>query len=210
MKQIFLRGITWNHSRAFPPLVAVAQRFEEQNRHVQIVWERRSLHEFGHAGLSRLARSFDLLVIDHPMLGDADRRSMLLDLKAMLSQTALDALKQEALGPCLDSYWFHGKLYALPIDAAAPAASLRADLLQSAGREDPHTWPELLRLTQHGCVRMPGFPADLFLNFLGLCVSYGSTVASEDQFLSRAIALRCLEDLRELASLMRETIYSMN
>ena len=31
-----MRGITWNHSRGFPPLVATAQRFEELNPDVTI------------------------------------------------------------------------------------------------------------------------------------------------------------------------------
>jgi multiple sugar transport system substrate-binding protein len=211
MKPISLRGITWNHSRAFPPLVAAAQRFEEQNENIRILWEKRSLHEFGHADLPTLARSFDLLVLDHPMLGVADRTNILLDLKPMLSRGTLDGLKQDALGPCLDSYWFHEKLYALPIDAAAPAASLRVDLLELEGMTEPDSWSGMLELARRGRVRMPGFPADLFLNFMGLCVSHGSAVAAtEDQFLDRAIALRSLEDLRELAGLMPETIYSMN
>jgi multiple sugar transport system substrate-binding protein len=74
MKQALLRGITWNHSRALPPLVATAQRFEEQHPGVRIQWEKRSLHEFGHADLATLAHTFDLLVIDHPMVGDAELR----------------------------------------------------------------------------------------------------------------------------------------
>ena len=63
MKRLVLRGITWNHSRALPPLVASAQRFEEYHPNVRIVWEKRSLHEFGHASLAELAKVFDLLEI---------------------------------------------------------------------------------------------------------------------------------------------------
>ena len=66
---ITLRGITWNHSRALPLLVAAAQRFEELHPGISIQWEKRSLHEFGHQGLAPLCRENDLLVIDHPMLG---------------------------------------------------------------------------------------------------------------------------------------------
>lgn len=211
MKPAVLHGITWNHSRAFPPLVAAAQRFEEQNPGVQISWEKRSLHEFGHAGLSVLSRSFDLLVIDHPMLGDVDRTGTLLDITSILSQDAMEKLRQQALGSCLDSYRFDNKLYALPIDAAAPAPSFRVDLLERLEVGEPHTWTEMLELARRGAVRVPGFPVDLFLNFLGLCVSHGSTVAAtHDQFLDRAIALPCLEGLRELVCLMPETIYNMN
>jgi multiple sugar transport system substrate-binding protein len=211
MKPVSLRGITWNHSRAFPPLCAAAQRFEEQNQNVQIRWEKRSRHEFGHADLTSLSRSFDLLVIDHPMLGDVDRFRSLLDLQRMLSPETLEELRRDAAGPCLDSHWFRDRLYALPIDAAAPAASCRPDIFGNAHLEEPETWADVLDLARLGYVRMPGSPVDLFLNFMGLCVSYGSSVAiARDQFLDRTIALQSLETLRELASLMPDTIYGYN
>lgn len=58
---------------------------------------------------------------------------------------------------------------------------------------------------------MPGFPADLFLNFMGICVSHGSTVAStREVLLERTIALECLDELRELAALMPAEIYAWN
>ncbi len=211
MKPVSLRGITWNHSRAFPPPVATAQRFEEQNQNVQIRWERRSLHEFGHADLSSLSQSFDLLVIDHPMLGDVEQAGNLLDLHPMLPPEALNELTKDATGPCLESYWFHDRLYALPIDAAAPAASCRPDILDAAHLKEPETWAEIIDLARLGYVQMPGFPVDLFLNFVALCLSYGSSVAADrDQLLDRSIALQCLDQLRELASLMPDTTYTYN
>ena len=211
MKPLSLRGITWNHSRAFPPLVATAQRFEEQNQNVQIRWERRSLHEFGHADLSSLSQSFDLLVIDHPMLGDVEQAGTLLDLHPMLPSDALNELTKDATGPSLASYWFHDRLYALPIDAAAPAASCRPDILNAAHLQEPETWAEVIEIARLGYVQMPGFPVDLFMNFMGLCLSYGSSVAADrDQLLDRSIALQCLDQLRELASLMPDSIYEYN
>lgn len=35
MSGLSLRGITWNYSRALPPLVAAAQRFEEQHPQIR-------------------------------------------------------------------------------------------------------------------------------------------------------------------------------
>src|ERR1039458_10470949 len=79
MRRLELKGITWNHSRAFPPLVATAQRFTEMNSDVRIHWDKRSLHEFGHSGLPGLAQQFDLIVVDHPMMGAAAVEGVLLD-----------------------------------------------------------------------------------------------------------------------------------
>jgi multiple sugar transport system substrate-binding protein len=211
MKRVVLRGITWNHSRALPPLVATAQRFEELHPGVRIQWEKRTLHEFGHADLATLARNFDLLVIDHPMAGDAESTGVLTDLLPLLSSDAIRDLETDSLGPSFASYNYHGKLYALPIDAAAPAASFRPDLLEQHGFRLPETWNDVLDLARSGQVRMPGFSADLFLNFMGLCVSRGSAVAANPEHLvDSEIGAHCIEQLSELAARMPDEIYSMN
>ena len=210
MTALNLRGITWNHSRAFPPLVAASQRYEEMHPQVRIQWEKRTLDEFGHASLADLAEVYDLLVIDHPMLGEVHRDGILLDLKPRLQPEVLSALEADALGPCLESYRYEGCLYALPIDAAAPAASYRPDLLERMGKHPPAAWDELIDLVRTGTVCMPAFPADLFLNFLGMCASRRGEFASSGQFLDRSVAALCLEELRELASHMPEAIYAMN
>ena len=211
MNMVSLRGITWNHSRALPPLVATAQRFEEQHHGVRIQWEKRSLHEFGHADIATLVRNFDLLVIDHPMMGEAEATGVLTDLLPLLSYNEIEDLKGDSLGPCFSSYMYQGRLYALPIDAAAPAASLRPDLLDHFRLKGPQNWDEMMDLARLGWVRMPGFPADLFLNFMGLCVSRGSSVAaSPENLFDHEIGARCLADICELAALMPDEIYGMN
>jgi multiple sugar transport system substrate-binding protein len=58
---------------------------------------------------------------------------------------------------------------------------------------------------------MPGFSADFFLNFLGLCVSRGSPVAeSSEELVDHEIGAQSLEQLWELAALLPEEIYGMN
>ncbi len=211
MRQVLLRGITWNHSRALPPLVATAQRFEEQHPDVRIQWKKRSLHEFGHADITTLANNFDLLVIDHPMAGDAETTGALIDLHPLLSFEEKEDFQLDSIGPSFSSYVYHDKLYALPIDTAAPAASFRPDLLNQFGLEEPKVWADVITLARLGWVRMPAFSVDLFLNFMGLCVSRGCAVASSpEQLVDHEIGAYCLEQLRELAALMPDEIYLMN
>jgi multiple sugar transport system substrate-binding protein len=211
MKQVVLRGITWNHSRALPPLVATAQRFEELHPGIRIQWEKRSLYEFGHADIVTLAQKFDLLVIDHPMAGDADATGVLTDLLPLLSSEEIKELQQDSIGPSISSYFYHDKLYALPIDAAAPAASFRPDLLNQHGLEEPTVWADVLSLARLGWVQMPGFSADIFLNFMGLCVSLGSAIACNPEHLvDHEIGANSLKHLRELTALMPDEIYRMN
>lgn len=210
MSDLCLRGITWNHSRALTPLVAASQRFEELHPEIQILWEKRTLDEFGHAGLAAMSANFDLLIVDHPMMGDVHLSGALADLRPLLSAGAHAELESDSLGPCLDSYYYEGCLYALPVDAAAPAASFRSDLFDCEGLQPPATWNQLLALARRGLARMPGFPADLFLNFIGMCLSMGSSLPCGDRLFEPQIAARCLDDLHELASFMPETIYVMN
>ena len=75
-----LRGITWNHTRGYVPLVATAQRFMELNPEVSIRWEVRSLQEFADFSVEALAARYDLLVIDHPSVGIASTSRSLLPL----------------------------------------------------------------------------------------------------------------------------------
>jgi multiple sugar transport system substrate-binding protein len=208
---ITLRGITWNHSRALPPLVAAGQRFEELHPGIAIQWEKRSLHEFGHAGLEPLCRENDLLVIDHPMLGAAIKAGLFLDLRPLLPPAWVDELRANSVGLSFPSYELDGQLLAVPIDAATPTASYRPDLLSGHGEELPRTWAELLRLAHHGQVVMPGFHADVFLNFLALAASLESAIpASPEHLVEPEFGLHAVAMMRELACLMPKAIYDWN
>ena len=52
---IRLRGIAWDHSRGFTPMVATAQRYGELHPGIQVTWEKRSLQAFADAPLAALA-----------------------------------------------------------------------------------------------------------------------------------------------------------
>jgi multiple sugar transport system substrate-binding protein len=211
VKQVNLRGVTWNHSRALPPLVAASQRFEELHPGITLHWEKRSLHEFGHQSLAPLCRENDLLVIDHPMLGAAVAGGVFLDLRPLLPSAFVADLRSNSVGLSFASYEWDGQLLAAPIDAAAPTASYRPDLLGKLGVEAPKTWPEVSDLARWGQVIMPGFPADVFLNFLGLCASLGSKLpASSEHLVESDIGLVALERMRELACMMPADIYRWN
>jgi multiple sugar transport system substrate-binding protein len=208
---VVLRGITWDHSRALPPLVATAQRFEELHPGVTITWAKRGLHDFGHAGLEPLAAQYDLLVIDHPMVGEAWRSRVLVDLKTSLPQHFLARLAAESIGQSYESYLFEGRLFALPIDVAAPTASYRPDLLSQLGLSVPQTWEDVLDLARQGRVVMPSFHADLFLNFLGLCFSCGSPVPRDaEQLVEPEIGAHGLAALHELAVNMLPEAFGWN
>ena len=75
---------------------------------------------------------------------------MLTDLFPRLSSEEIKDLQEDSIGPSYSSYVYHDKLYALPIDAAAPAASLRLDLLNQYGLEEPEVWADVISLARLG------------------------------------------------------------
>src|ERR1700686_3400778 len=206
-----LTGIAWNHSRAFPPLVAAAQRFEETHPGIQIRWSKRSLHEFGHADLPTLAHEFDMVVMDHPWVGSVFVSGVMLALDERLSQDVQSEWARNSVGRSFESYVWEGHLFAVPIDAAAPVAGYRPDLLAAAGFEVPMTWQDVLTLAKRKLAVMPGHPVDVFMNFLGLCNSRGGDLFQEDgKLVDRETGQACLDQMRELVAYMPAAIFDWN
>jgi len=206
-----LTGIAWDHSRAFPPLVATAQRYEEMHPGVRVRWEKRTLDEFGHKPIDQLAHQFDLIVIDHPWAGFAFEKKLVRDLKPLLPTRALDAYAQNSIGATFDSYGYAGGLLALPIDVAAPAPSWRPDLLERVGTSVPTTWTEAVALARRKLAVIPAFNADLFLHFLMLLKALGSNPCADAERIAPREATRtALNLLRELTEPMPRAIFDWN
>src|SRR5579862_2039774 len=163
---IALRGITWNHTRGYLPMVATAQRFSEVNPEIGITWEKRSLQQFADSRIEQLAERFDLLVIDHPFAGTAAASGCLVPFDDPLTEAS-------SVGRSYESYSFAGRQWALAIDAAAPVSGWRPDLFSAAGAQVPKTWPELLEIARRGLVIIPGAPIDSLMNFYMVCVAIG-------------------------------------
>jgi multiple sugar transport system substrate-binding protein len=170
---IRLRGITWNHSRGFLPMVATAQRFSEVHPEIEIVWAKRSLQEFADYPVDRLAEEFDLLVIDHPFVGCAAAHGTLLPLDEHLPPSFLADQAKHTVGKSHESYYYEGHQWALAIDAATPVSSWRQDLLERDGIALPQTWEDLITLAATGVVALPAMPIDSLMNFYMLCLALG-------------------------------------
>lgn len=208
---IELNGITWDHSRALPPLVAASQRFGELRPDVRIRWEKRSLHEFGHMPIDRLADRFDLIVIDHPWAAFCFARGLVHDLKPLLPEGGYADLEANCVGPSLASYLYGDNLLALPIDAATPVPSWRPDLLERHGRSVPATFGEAVALADAGLAVMPGFAPDLFLNFVMLLEALGAKpFAGPDKIAEHDPAMEAMDLLKRLGENMPEAIFDWN
>lgn len=210
-KPVELSGITWNHSRALPPLVATAQRYEELHPGVRIRWEKRSLHEFGHMPIDVLAEQFDLIVIDHPWAGFCFARDLVHDLKPLLDAEQWKDLETNSVGRSFQSYHYEGKLLAIPVDAATPAPSFRPDLFRKHDIAFPATWNDLVALADAGHCVMPGFPADLFLNWWMLVDALHRKSQTDPEMICDPEAGKNAMDLlRRLAEKMPPEIFGWN
>ena len=197
-----LTGITWNHTRGYLPMVATAQRFSERYPDIVINWQKRSLQAFADAPLVELASRFDLLVIDHPSIGEAAHLDLLLRLDEHLPPGFLADQAQNSVGQSNISYAVHGHHYALAIDAAAPISGYRADLLTLAGAEPPRTWSELLALAHRGLVTVPAIPIDSLMNLFMLADALGDEPFAVPGIIFKPeTSKEALQMLRELVNL---------
>lgn len=202
-----LKGITWGHSRGYTPLVALAQRFSELNPGVEIEWHKRSLQAFADQPLDALCQHYDLLVIDHPWVGTASRFGYTLPLEQHLSFDILRDQMDHSVGGSHESYQYGKYQCALAIDAAAPAASYRADLLSAP----PQTWGELIDLARKGRVAVPAIPIDLLMTFYSFCLAHGQEpFYHHDTLVDREVGLAAIESMRELYSLVDRRMFDCN
>ena len=83
-----LAGMTWNHPRGYDPMVACSALWREKTG-VEVAWDKRSLQDFELFPVEELARRYDLIVIDHPHVGQVTAERCL---------TPLDVAGREASG----------------------------------------------------------------------------------------------------------------
>src|SRR5690242_6722717 len=173
MANVILNGITWGHSRGLTPLLAMAQRYSELHPGVEIKWRKRTLQEFADFPIEKLTKDYDLLIIDHPWVGCAAATKCVLPLEEYLPKEYLEGQLANSTGESHRSYQYNNSQWALAIDAAAPAASYRADLFEKNRKTIPRTWKEVISLAKEGKVAVPAIPIDLLMNFYSFCIAHG-------------------------------------
>ncbi|MBV9082193.1 MAG: extracellular solute-binding protein [Acidobacteriaceae bacterium] len=198
-RMIELRGITWNHTRGYLPMVATAQRFSELHPNVSIHWEKRSLQQFADYPLERLVEKYDLLVIDHPFVGYAACHDVLLPLDEYLPAEFLADQARNSVGLSHESYSYAGHQWALAIDAATPICGYRPDLLEKNKLNLPRNWEELVELAARGLVVVSGIGIDSLCHFYMLCGALGYEPFSRaGTVVSEAVGVQALQLVRKL------------
>lgn len=196
-KKITLRGLTWDHPRACDGLFAETHRFNALNDDIAIEWDVHSLRGFEATPIVETADKYDLIILDHPFMGDATAGGALLNLQEHLDAVDLAALKESYIGFSFKSYEYAGGLWALPIDAASQVAVCRPDLLDEAM---PATFDEAIALGQRGGLGLSMANPHAFMNYLGIASCLGADISGTgEHLLPQDIAVQALSILRQLA-----------
>lgn len=199
-----IRGISWDHPRGFDCLAANAPAFEAENPGIEVVWERRSLKQFGEQPIDVLAEHYDLIVLDHPFVGHGSASGCLVDITPIIGKDAVDAMLADSVGKSSASYHWEGGVYGLPTDAAAQVASYRPDLLAGLGRDVPKTFAETLALARAArgagkSIVTPACPTDAMCLVLTFTANLGEPLRDEPgSFWDRQALVEAFARIEEL------------
>jgi len=205
MSGVKLRGMTWSHPRGYDPMVACSKLWKEQTG-VQIDWEKRSLQDFESFPVEELAREYDLIVIDHPHVGQITAENCLASLDVPGREAEQQALSAGSVGQSYPSYSWQGRQWAFPIDTASQVCAWRPDLLE----DSPASWDEVMGLAKAGRVLLPLRPPHSLMTFYTLSGNLGSPCATTGELISEEDGTRIFEMMREIAALIDPVCFEMD
>jgi multiple sugar transport system substrate-binding protein len=207
MSGFSLKGMTWSHPRGYDPMLACSRIWLEKTG-VEIVWDKRSLQDFESFPVEELARAYDLIVIDHPHVGQITGEKCLAPLDTPGREAELAVLSKASVGKSFPSYHWQGRQWAFPIDAATQVQAWRPDRLAA-----PLTrWSDVLDLARQGQVLLPLRAPHSLMSFFTLAGNLGHPCASEGpgDLIDVEAGCTVFELLREIAALVDPACFGMD
>ena len=210
-----LLGMTWDHPRGFNSIVAATEKFNEQSTTCRISWHKRSLKDFGDFPIEHLVEKFDLIMIDHPFVGEAQLKNLLQPIETILPADFIDEQSQANIGSTFESYSFGDSQWALPIDAATQVSAYNPKLISQSSL--PTNWDNYIELMQTASFRTkvlwPLCETDVWCSFLTIAAQLGNdqnkSVFSSDG-LNHDLAVEALALLRQLTEHVSKDCWKMN
>lgn len=152
------RGLTWNHPRGYRALVAAQPDF--------LVWDTQPLEGFESTPIEEIAATYDVVVLDHPHVGEAVQKGVLRPMEDFFGPRELDAARY--VGPSLASYAYGGEHWALPLDAATQVMALTP----AEAERTPRTWDDVVARSEEVPVALSLAGPHALLTFYSLCVAH--------------------------------------
>lgn len=186
-------GLTWDHPRGYDALAETARRVNVGLAQPLIQWNRQPLEGFESAPIRALAERNDLLVMDHPHIGEAVAEDCFIPLEELYSAEQLATWRRDSIGPSAESYGWDGRTWALPLDVATQVMARRADLLA----EPPRDWDEVSALAARLPVAQSLAGPHAVLTLMSMVAGAGGRVGGGD-FLPDAEGAAALEVMHRL------------
>jgi len=163
------KGLTWDHPRGYDALAAAGA----EDPGIGLQWDKQPLEGFESASIGELAQRYDLLVIDHPHLGDALASGCLQSLDGLFNAAQLAGWRAQSIGQSFDSYEYGAHQWALPLDAATQVAVWRPSL---SNEPAPSSWDQLPAYARRNpvCLSLAGPHA--FLTLCSMAHAFGAHV----------------------------------
>ncbi|MBA1138813.1 extracellular solute-binding protein [Mesorhizobium sp. CCANP35] len=199
--------MTWSHPRGYDPMVACSALWEQKTG-VAIEWDKRSLQDFESFPVEELARAYDLIVIDHPHVGQITAERCLAPLDIAGRETERAALASGSVGQSYPSYNWQSRQWAFPIDAATQVQAWRPDALDTP----PTRWSEVLDLARQGRVLLPLRPPHSLMTFYTLAGNLGHACGTDPShdLIDIETGGKVFEAMREIAALVDPTCFEMD
>jgi len=197
--------MTWDHPRGYDPLAAASRVWAEMGGET-IEWDRRSLQDFESYPVEQLARRYDLIVIDHPHVGQVADAGCLVALEEVCDPVTLSEIAAGSVGGSFESYNWSGHQWALPIDAAAQVQAW------APGRiEAPLTdWDSVVALARRGGLTIPLRAPHSLMSLFTLSGLAGVTLPVDGEELFPEAMLPAYERLAELAAAVDPVAYDQD
>lgn len=187
-------------------MIVTSERFAETHPGVNITWEQRPLQAFADQPIGTMSDEYDLMVIDHPHVGEAAVQGELLPFDGQGYDEELAQLAAESVGVSHPSYEFDGRQWGLAIDAASPIAIYRPDKLDAA----PTRWDEVIKLAEQGEVVWPVKPINALMSLFNQLANLGQPFGEGDRGADPATATEALEAMRAVTKHLPEECFAMD
>lgn len=192
---IRLMGMTWSHPRGYDPMIACSTAFRQETG-VEIEWDKRSLQDFESFPVQELAQAYDLIVIDHPHVGQITAEGCLHPLDLPGRERELAEMAARSVGPSYRSYNWQGRQWAFPIDAATQVQAYRHDQVEGPVRK----LEDMVLMAERGRALLPLRPPHSLMCFFTLAAHLGTVCNHEgDLLIDREAGLLVMDWLSRLS-----------
>lgn len=197
-----MRGMTWDHPRGVDPLLAASREWQARTGQ-EILWDRRSLQDFETFPVEELARQYDLIVIDHPHVGQVADAGCLVPLDDVCDAVALAEIAAGSVGLSYPSYRWRGQQWALPIDAATQVQAWVPGRLAAPLQ----TWDDVVALARTGALALPLRAPHSLMSLFSLCGMEGVSLHVDGPYIFPADAVAAYDRLLHLVGYLDPIAY---